>query len=440
MKQMRGLLIAAVALAVLSGLVYWSKKHKADEAGKPSPDAAPKILTLEEKHVSEIRVQKQGHEPMTLKKVADQWEITNPEPMRADQDTVASLISTASTLTSDRLIDDKPSDLQTFGLKEPFAQITLSMDNGKGGATLQLGKDTPAGGATYVKLANDPRVFTIATYSKNNLDKPLSELRDKRLLTFNTDKISRVDLDVKGHTIEFGKNGLGEWQILKPEPLRADALQVDDLVRKLKDAKIQVDPGKIAPATFAAVPKIATVSVTDNSGTQTAEIREDAKKTAYAKSSVVDGIYKVGADLVDVTNKQVTDFRSKKLFDFGFSELSEVTANGTTYTRSGEKWLAGGKEMDSGSIQALIEKLRDLTSIGFTTKAGGKPVFTAGATTQDKKHSEKITILREGDRTSATRDGEPAVYTLENSAADDLMKAAADVKPAAPKTPSPKKK
>ncbi len=60
MKQMRGLLIAAVALAVLSGLVYWSKKHKADEAGKPSADAAPKILTLEEKHVSEIRVQKQG--------------------------------------------------------------------------------------------------------------------------------------------------------------------------------------------------------------------------------------------------------------------------------------------------------------------------------------------------------------------------------------------
>ncbi len=52
---------------------------------------------------------------MTLKKLADQWEITKPEPMPADQDTVASLISTASTLTSDRLIDDKPSDLHRSG-------------------------------------------------------------------------------------------------------------------------------------------------------------------------------------------------------------------------------------------------------------------------------------------------------------------------------------
>ena len=41
-----------------------------------------------------------------------------------------------------------------------------------------------------------------------------------------------------GEAIEFGKNNQNEWQILKPKPLRADGLQVDELVRKLKVAKM----------------------------------------------------------------------------------------------------------------------------------------------------------------------------------------------------------
>ncbi len=70
--------------------------------------------------------------------------------------------------------------------------------------------------------------------------------------------------------------------------MRADALQVDELVRKLKDAKIQLEAGQDrARRRSCCAPRIATVSVTDNSGTQTAEIRARPRRTTYAKSSVV---------------------------------------------------------------------------------------------------------------------------------------------------------
>ena len=50
---------------------------------------------------------------------------------------------------------------------------------------------------------------------------------------------SRVsNLQPKGRSIEFGRNAQKEWQIVKPKPQRADNGQVEELVRKLSDARM----------------------------------------------------------------------------------------------------------------------------------------------------------------------------------------------------------
>ena len=438
MKQMRGLLIAAILLAGLSGLVYWSKKHKAEEASKPSGDAAPKVLTLDEKQVDDIGIVKTGSDPVEISRIGDRWEIVKPEPAAADQDTVNTIVSTAANLTSDRLIDDKPNDLAAFGLAQPLTQITLHLKNGKS-STLDLGTETPTHSGTYVKLATESKVYSIPAFSKNNIDKPLNDIRDKRVLTFSQEKLSRIQVEAKGQTIEFGKNVQGEWQILKPEPLRADGLQVDDLVRKLSEARLKVDLGKVNEGTFSSAPKVATVQVTDNGGTQTAEIRQDKDKKTYAKSSVVTGVYQVDADLAATLTKSLPDYRSKKLFDFGFSDLSEVSTENGTYKKSGEKWFYNSMEMDNSSMMNFIDKLRDLTATGFEPKGGGKTIFEATAITQDKKRRERVIITREGGNTFAQREGEPAIYKLDSGTADALIQAAKDIKPAAPSTKSKKK-
>ena len=56
---------------------------------------------------------------------------------------------------------------------------------------LLLGDDTPAGSADYAKLDGDPRVFTIASFNKTNIDKSVNDLRDKRLLTLNPTRSAR---------------------------------------------------------------------------------------------------------------------------------------------------------------------------------------------------------------------------------------------------------
>src|ERR1700730_14217481 len=101
--------------------------------------------------------------------------------------------------------------------------------------TLRIGEDTPTEGNTYAMLEGDQRLFTIASFSKNALDKQSKDLREKHLMLFDQDKLSRVELDAGKTALEFGRAG-SEWQILKPKPMRVNGLQVDELISKLKKA------------------------------------------------------------------------------------------------------------------------------------------------------------------------------------------------------------
>jgi len=124
---------------------------------------------------------------------------------------------------------------------------------------------------------------------------------------------------------------------------------------------------------FAGGAKLAVVTVTDAGGTQTLDVRRDQEKNVYAKSSVVDGVYKANIDLGDAVDKGMDDFRNKKVFDFGFSDPGKVDLKGVSYTKEGDKWKSGAKVMDNTSVQNLIDKLRDLSATKFTEKEEEPP-------------------------------------------------------------------
>jgi len=274
---------------------------------------------------------------------------------------------------------------------------------------------------------------------KSTLDKRPDDLRDKRLLTFDGDKLSRVDLVAKGAPVEFGKNGQGEWTIVKPRPMRADGSAVDGLVAKLKDAKMDVTAaGEEAARKFANGTKVAAVTVTDAGGTQSIEVRRDSEKNVYAKSSVVEGIYKTNVDLADAVDKSADDFRNKKVFDFGFSDPQKVDLKGASYIKDGDKWKLSGKPMDNTTVQNLIDKLRDLSATKFAETGGGSPVFEATVMSNGGKRTEKVTVSKQGDQFFAQRDGESSIYVLDGKAVEDLQKAAADVKEAPAEQPKKK--
>ncbi len=443
-----GLLIAALVLAALSGTLYWSNHRKpAEDAVKVSADAPPKILTLTEADIAKVDIKKKGGDEVDLaKNNAGKWEITAPKAFRADQSEVSSMISTLSSLSSERLIEEKAGSLDEYGLAQPAVEVDVTEKNNKTHKVL-IGDNTPAGNAVYAALGGDPRVFTVGTYNKTTLDKSVKDLRDKRLLVFDSDKLSRVELTAKKQDIEFGRNK-DQWQIVKPKPLRADDSKVEELIRKLSDAKMNLNASeedqKKASASFNSGTLVALAKVTDASGTQELQVRKQ-KDDYFAKSSVVEGVYAIASDVGTALDKNVDDFRNKKLFDFGFTEPDKLEFHdaGKSHfvTKGGQDWFsADGKKMDAIGAETFIEKVRNLAASKFVDSGFATAAIEVSANSNGGKSVERVLISKDGDRYVAKRDGEPSLYELDASTVKDLEKAAEDLKPVIEPKPAEKPK
>ena len=70
--------------------------------------------------------------------------------------------------------------------------------------------------------------------------------------------------------------------------------------------------------------------------------------------------------------------------------------------------MSGAKQMDAPSVQALVDKLRDLTSVKFLDAGNGPVVFEVAVTSNDGKRIEKVVIWKQGDSYFARRESEPS--------------------------------
>ena len=457
----RGLIIAALVLVALLGLLYWSNHHPRSEnsnAALPTPsEPAPNILTLNEDDVTKIELKKKGGDQIVMAKDSNgKWQITSPKSMGIDDSAISSMLSTLSSLNSERLVEEQAANLGQYGLGEPKLEVNIT-DKNNSMRKLLVGDDTPTGSGAYAQLAGDPRVFTIASFTKTSLDKGLNDLRDKRLITADADKITRLELIVKQQTIEFSRDK-EQWQILKPKPLRADGAKVDELLRKITEAKMGLtaastespspsatpspgaSPSKApTPATkndpasaFASGSEIATAKVTTDSGTQQIEVRKN-KDDYYAKSSIADGVFKVASDLGQALDKKLDDFRNKKVFDFGLADPSKIEIhNGSkTYvlSKSGEDWLAAdGKKYEKAGVDALISKLRDLQATDFADSGFGASAVQITITSADGKRAEKVSLSKSAKNTLARREGESSLHVLDANSIEDIQKLLSELK------------
>ncbi len=434
--QLKGLIAAAVVMLALAGGVYWSNKHpKTDD--KP---ASAKILAIPADQIAELVFQRTG-EPATVVKRSgiNKWRIEEPKKLEVDPDALRGTLTTLNAMNADRVVEEKASDLSGYGLVNPRFSLTV-VTKDKKRTKILLGDATAVGGNVFLKLDNDPRVFTGMATFRSSLDVTWKELRDKRLLAFNQEKISRVELETqaagKAASIEFGKAATNEWQILKPRTLRADGFQVDDLIRKLRDVKLDAsatdEDALKALSSFASATPAGTAKITDPSGVHTIEVRKHKDYGYLAKSSGIEGAYKIGDELPRMFEKTLDDFRNKKLFDFSFSEPSKLEihdgARQASYQKSAEKWMNGAKAMDSTSVENLVDKLRDVSAAKFSDASFAAPAVEVTVLWEGGKRSEKVQFAKDGEHFLARRENDPAVYQVDSKTVEDIQKAAADIK------------
>ncbi len=435
MMRIRGLLLAAIVFFALAGVLYWSDHHKPAAEANTSA-ASPAILKLDQGSITRVELKKPDTPAIVLdKNGSGSWQITDPKPLPADQDTVSGVVRSLSSLDSQRVVEDKASDLKRYGLDPAAFQANVTEKGNKSQQVL-FGDTTPTGNSVYAQLAGDPRVFTVATYVKGEIDKGVDDLRDKQLVTISPDKVSQIELTGKNGTIEFGRSK-DEWQILKPKPMRADSTEVGELARQLTEARMNLTgpdaSEKAADSGFAHGTPLVTAKITADSGTQELQIHKD-KDNYYAKSSVVPGAYQINSDLPKALDKKVDDFRNKKVFDFGYNQPNKIELHDGSkayyLVRSGDDWWQNGKKMDPASTDQLLGSLRDLSADKFPDSGFANPQIQATVTWDDSKRVDKVEIAKSGDGYIAKRENDPTLYHLDASPVDELQKAADGLKQA----------
>jgi Domain of unknown function (DUF4340) len=437
--KIRQLIAAAIVLAALTATLYWSNRQKPiEDAAKAAANAPVKILYFQKDDISKLEIKRKSGEVLDLSRTGSQnWKITSPTLLIGDADSISTILYAISPLETDRVIEEKAGDLKMYGLAEPTVEVSATGKDGKP-QKLLVGDDVPTGGSSYAMLVGDPRVFLISSSAKTNFDKGLKDLRDKRLLPVDFNNISKIEIVSPKLNIAFGSTN-GQWVMQTPKDVRGDTSKLEGIVEKLRLATM--DPSapdtdtKKAASSFSSGKPIATVKATDSSGSQELQVRKN-KEDYYAKTTAMEGAFKVTKELGEAIDKNLEDFREKRLFDFADSnpEKIEMHSGPKSYflTRSGEDWWSDGKKMDAVSIDSLVREIRLLSATKFVTAGFSSPTTTLIVTSNDGKRVEKVEVSKESSGYVAKRENEPLLYELDAKVLEDLQKAADELKPAAP--------
>ncbi len=301
---MRGL-TSTIALVVvgagLGGYIYFVES-KRPAGGLETKD---KVFTVESDALEELSVTSQG-ETTTLRKEGDKWKITSPIAADADANEVSSLTSALTGLEVNRVIDENASNLAEYGLAEPRIKIAYKAKSGSG--EVHIGEKTATQSDLYAVKAGEKRVFLVSGFQETSLAKKTFDLRDKRVLNFERDKVDTIELMQPGSPmVQLARSG-SEWLVRQPIAARGDYSGVEGLLTRLSTASMSklVDPN--SPESFGLESPSATVTLGAGSNRATLEFGAEKDGAVYVRDrSRPTMIFAVEPSLATDVKKSVAD-------------------------------------------------------------------------------------------------------------------------------------
>jgi len=218
---------------LLVGFYFYETRQ--EEKKKSAEEEASALFQVKAEDVSRL-VLKSGDQEMRLEKKEGTWEILHPVTSGVDAFALSRLLTRLTGLKSLRLMAESPKDLSEFGLHEP--NVSLTFKAGDEEYVLRIGHISPIEKGYYVTTRKDPKVYLISGDDKRALDRPLLELRDKKLFTLKTDLVRQVVLERKGERWVLEKRD-GKWVLQGHEDLNIDTEKVDVFLRPTLWAEAQ---------------------------------------------------------------------------------------------------------------------------------------------------------------------------------------------------------
>ncbi|MBI2302792.1 MAG: DUF4340 domain-containing protein [Armatimonadetes bacterium] len=212
---------------------------------------------------------------VALVKKGNDWFITGgPKELKADRTGVDSILTALSTTRVDEFVEQPAeADPKLTGLAAPRVRVTIGLGaKGENGLLIGMAKPgtppppsspgappPPPQDKVYVQRKGDTEVLLCANSLYDSCLKEPADLRDKTVLAFKSEDVTRVaySLNATQVVLEKGqpakKAGAGEatptWQLRQPSNLPADSKAVDKILSEmdlLRATEFIDTPGNLA--------------------------------------------------------------------------------------------------------------------------------------------------------------------------------------------------
>jgi hypothetical protein len=438
MRSFRSLSVLIVLLGGLLAYLYFVDAKKPVEQAE---EKAKVFAGVESDKIDELKVSTVAGGVATLQKAADGWKLTGPTAAKADESEVNGIASNLSSLTVERVVDEAPRNLGDYGLKEPVIEVSFKSKGDKAFRTLQLGTKTPTGSDMYAKLANEKKVFLVQGYLESTFNRQPFDLRDKKILSIDRDKVDRLEV-VNGDSTILVTKGAGDWKLASPVEARGDFGSIEGLVSRLQSAEMKSIVVENATDMKQYGLDKPAVLVTIGLGSARAQLGLGAKTDkgdVYARDLSKTMVVTVAPDLLTELQKGANDLRRKDIFEFRAFNLTRIELTHGTTTLVAEKVKGKGKDaadtwqnaatkkaLDAAKFEAFLTKLAGFRAQSFAdpkAKTGlDQPVLSVKATYDDGKKTESVNIGRVGSDVFAGRPDEPGAGKLDTGEFEGALK------------------
>ncbi len=238
---MRGLKSTLALLVVLAGLgayIYFVSWQQND-GGSAASNEKRVFQSVESGEIQELTIKSESGDRTTARKEGDAWQIVAPIQTAAAESELAAATSAVANLDVVRVVDENPTDSAQYGLATPRVEVEYKAGADQTAGKLLLGAKTPTGGHIYAMKNDEKRVFLVAEYQNNSLNKSTFELRDKSVMKIERDKVEGVEVNIAGKgAFQFAKKG-EEWKLTQPLGASADFGTVESLVGRVQTAQMK---------------------------------------------------------------------------------------------------------------------------------------------------------------------------------------------------------
>ncbi len=414
--KFRSTIIVGLLLAGLGAYAYFIEYKGADKK-KEQEEKKKILLEIKKEDVASLELETAGQTIKVVPLSAEKWQITAPMDARADEGTVSRILSNFEKLQYQDIAEQQPKDLTPYGLKDPSAVLRFVLKKGNAKQTLMIGAKNPVNDVTYVRVNNDPRVYTVEYSAGDAASTTLLDLRDKKLTDFSSEKVETVDLNTGALNLQFRKEG-GVWKMKKPVESPASDSEVTSLLSSLEVLRASefIDQPSSDLSAYGLQEPAAVVELTLEKGLrQKISFGSKQGEQRYCRVEGSTGIAKVSDGFSNLFEKKLEEWREKKLAVFNRFDATDVRikTGATEYAfKKGkeEKWNQQSPvkgEIESEKIQDLLEKLENAEISSYGDKAGleGAPtmeVFVTLKDWQDKVSKKHLTF-------GATKENQQAV-------------------------------